>query len=343
MQLKSDVRRRRHARIAQIRRMVSQSKGQMPPRHSVLADQPAHNDQAVRHDQPAYYDQRALYDDRHSHHEHEAHPENTGDQHGPGQKNGSHRRRYRSGQSANDPEEAWKQRMAMWESRYPMGKPYRDGGHQETGGRGRFPAWGGFGISSIVISAVLFIMIWSVYQLPFAWATRVQMVISETMRQTIQTDQVARWYASWFGGSPSWIPIWKPGDDGKAQAVHSGLLAALRAPARGTIVTPFTANGQGTYIWLESDQNVQAAARGRVIFHGHTSSGMTIVIQHPDEVRTVYGWLDETLVEVNEWVEQGDPIARRVQARQPTGEGVLYFSVRKGDEYVDPAEVVSFD
>jgi len=237
-----------------------------------------------------------------------------------------------------DPEEAWKRRMASW-----SGQP----SSADSAGTGRtrlFPAWGGFSLTSFIISAVLFALIWGVYQLDSAWARRAQSIIAAALQEPFETRRAAEWYESVFGGSPAWIPLWQNGTSGEeAQAVHSGRLSDFHAPVRGEVVSPFAESKQGVRIRTNADQPVLAAAEGRIVFSGYTSSGWTVVIQHPDQVRTIYGWLKEVLVAENDWVEQGDPIAQGVAGPEPSREGELFFAVRAGDQYVDPAVVVKFD
>mgnify|MGYP003814620333 CR=1 FL=1 len=237
-----------------------------------------------------------------------------------------------------DPEEAWKRRMASW-----SGQP----SSADSIGSGRvrcFPAWGGISLASFLISAVLFALIWSVYQLDSAWARRAQSVIATALQEPFRTNQVMSWYESVFGGSPAWIPLWQDGMSGEeAQAVHSDRLSDFHAPVRGEIVSTFAESKQGVRIRVNADEPVLAAAEGRIVFCGYTSSGWTVVIQHPDQVRTIYGWLTDVVVEENDWVEQGDRIAQGVAGPDPSSAGELFFAVRAGDEYVDPAVVVTFD
>lgn len=242
-----------------------------------------------------------------------------------------------------DPEEAWKRRVASWN-----GQPHDIGAANQPSRRKRYPqlpAWGGFSFTSLFVSAILFITVWGVFQIQEPWSKRAQSVIAQQLNEPFRAEPVATWYESIFGGSPSWIPVMRTDelDPATVHPVHSELRAVLVAPSQGEIVTPFTANGQGILIRLSFDNQIQAAAEGRVVFNGETSSGQTIVIQHPDQVRTVYGWLEETAVAENDWVEQGDIIARGVQERNTPGMGVLYFSVRAGDQYVDPVDVIEFD
>lgn len=306
MQLKSNIRRRRKARIRSIRRMLSKTR--------------AGGQQLGSGVQPHVH--------RHQQDGTTSREENLF--------------RMNRDQLPADPEEAWKRKMAAWNR--------QAGSNRIRPGRGRkagfltwhVPAWGGLNLAGIAISIGLFVFLWGLYQVPASWAQKTQIAISDMLREPFDVRKAANWYEERFGGSPAWIPIWNRAREEEAQTVHSQTLSSLKAPAKGAIVTPFSSDRQGMHIRVSAGQPIRAADRGRVVFNGQTSSGRTIVIQHPDHIRTVYGMLDETVVDVNSWVEQGDVIANGIQEREP-GEGLLYFSVRVGDEYVDPVKVVSFD
>ncbi|GFR39108.1 hypothetical protein PRECH8_24040 [Insulibacter thermoxylanivorax] len=233
--------------------------------------------------------------------------------------------------------------MAAW-----SGQPLAELAEKDSPGRKRrrqIPAWGGLSFTSSFLSVMLFILVWGLYQLQEGWALRLQASVQKVLQEPFDVQEAANWYRSMFGGSyPSWIPAMR-GDEhgGETRPVIKELAEVLRAPGKGKIVTPFDVNGQGVLIQMPADTPVIAAAKGRVVFQGLTSSGLTVVIQHPDHVRTVYGWLVGAEVAENDWVEQGDLIARGVQEKGAAGSGVLYFSVRVDDAYVNPADVVDFD
>ena len=61
------------------------------------------------------------------------------------------------------------------------------------------------------------------------------------------------------------------------------------------------------------------------------------MVKHSDEIFTMYAHLNEILPNVKEKVEKGQAIARA------NGENdTIYFEVRRGDTYLDPAEFIDF-
>lgn len=251
-------------------------------------------------------------------------------------------------QRPKDPEEAWKRRMAQWSehAHSPVGSSGVTDFAEPSDRRrkGHFPALGGFSIPSVFVSLALFMMLWGLYSIERPWAVRAQQAVASVVNHSFSSEQVAAWYEEIFGGTPSWIPVFQREQNSQQSlAVLSEYLQELYPPVKGTISASFAANGQGVQVSVAEQEQVRAALAGRVIFDGYTSSGRTLIIQHPDQVRTIYGWLEDVKVAENDWVEKGEEIAGQVQGKEGETGRTLYFSVRVGDEYVDPTKVVSFD
>jgi hypothetical protein len=78
---------------------------------------------------------------------------------------------------------------------------------------------------------------------------------------------------------------------------------------------------------------VVAAAGGRVVFSGTVAGRRSVTIRHEDGARTGYGPLREVFVAAGAQVQQGQPIG--------TAGGAVLFTVRVGDEYIDPAPLLA--
>jgi hypothetical protein len=78
---------------------------------------------------------------------------------------------------------------------------------------------------------------------------------------------------------------------------------------------------------------VVAASDGIVSFAGVVARQLWVTISHPDGLRTTVGPLAEALVAAGQPVAQGDLLGRAA--------GPLLFTVRRGDDYIDPASVVA--
>ena len=114
-----------------------------------------------------------------------------------------------------------------------------------------------------------------------------------------------------------------------------------------TIVQPFALSMKGIEIVPEAGDTglvqVVSSDAGRVLqVLDDPENGTTVVIQHSGKMTAIYGRLNESEVHVNDWVEAGDAVGslKETGNDQPA---TLYFAVKEGDEYVDPAEVVALD
>lgn len=94
----------------------------------------------------------------------------------------------------------------------------------------------------------------------------------------------------------------------------------------------------GVDIKLAEGQNVVAAAAGEVTeIATNEEYGSYIIITHNDEILTMYAHLNEILPDVGERVEAGKPIARA-----NADNNTIYFEIRRGDTYLNPADFINF-
>ena len=116
----------------------------------------------------------------------------------------------------------------------------------------------------------------------------------------------------------------------------------LKWPARGDVLRSFSARaqagaGRGIEIALAENSPVVAAEAGKVIYSGNGVAGYghLVIIQHTDELFTVYGFNRQNLVKQGRFVSRGERIA--LSGVPPSGgRPRLHFEVRKGKQPVDP-------
>jgi len=130
----------------------------------------------------------------------------------------------------------------------------------------------------------------------------------------------------------------------KYQITHSKLSKVnvkLHWPLRGKILRAFGQSGKGGGKGLEiaakDGTKVSAAAAGKVIYSGDGVQGFghLMILQHENDVFTVYGFNSINYVKQGQFVSQGEKIAS--SGRPPSGEdGRLHFEVRIGKQAVDP-------
>ncbi|MFO7813987.1 MAG: M23 family metallopeptidase [Pelovirga sp.] len=116
----------------------------------------------------------------------------------------------------------------------------------------------------------------------------------------------------------------------------------LNWPLKGQIIRQFSSSaeagaGRGIEIAAKPGTSVLAAETGRVIYSGDGVSGYghLVILQHDNQLFTVYGFNQRTLVDQGVFVSQGDKIA--LSGTPPAGgEPRLHFEVRSGKVPVNP-------
>lgn len=108
---------------------------------------------------------------------------------------------------------------------------------------------------------------------------------------------------------------------------------ALQWPADGQVTGRFAPPAdKGLRISVPANGTVRAAAAGRAIHVGNLRGyGMLVIIKHGEDWLTVYGNLDQPLVEEGAEVTAGQPVGRMGAASE------LHFEVRGNGKPVDPA------
>lgn len=117
-------------------------------------------------------------------------------------------------------------------------------------------------------------------------------------------------------------------------------------PVRGEVVARFGPQAGGTRldgieIAAREGAQVSAAADGDVIYAGSDIEGLNtlILVRHADNYVTAYGYNRRALVREGQHVRAGEAIGE-VGAR-PDGRARLLFQVRRGNEALDPAPMMS--
>ena len=83
----------------------------------------------------------------------------------------------------------------------------------------------------------------------------------------------------------------------------------------------------------EPGQPVRASAEGEVVFAGQVARNRFVTVLHRDGLRTSYGYLGWMAVDEGDLVSPGQLLG--------TTSARFFFSVRTGDQYLDPALVLS--
>lgn len=93
---------------------------------------------------------------------------------------------------------------------------------------------------------------------------------------------------------------------------------------------------QGVHIAAETGTDIVAVAPGKVVFADWLMGfGMMLILDHGEEVLTVYGYCDTLIARIGQYVEAGETIATVGQSGGQTTPG-LYFEVRSKGTSTDP-------
>ncbi|MBD8500778.1 M23 family metallopeptidase [Paenibacillus arenosi] len=232
-----------------------------------------------------------------------------------------------------DPEQVWRDAKQAWGGRYGWKESERTHG-SSTFMRTFFIQ---FGCTIVLCVAVTGLMKWKT---PFLDSTR--NYVASAMSENMDFQSIAVWAEATFGGSPAFIPIWK---DHTPAAKEAQAKLGFQIPMAGNVVQPFALSLQGIELRAEEGgANVASVAVGRVIrVIEDPQAGSSIVIQHANQYMSYYERLEECYVKKDDWVEAGQEIGRMPNMSSSGTISGLFFALKKEGQFVDPAEVMSFD
>lgn len=241
-----------------------------------------------------------------------------------------------------DPELLWKRGQGRWQDPYAGAYGGGKGDDELMGpGSGSRPTFWSAMFVRLVISTLLFAAIWGMNRYEPAWATPIRAFIAKSLTVEMDFQAAQAWYERYFGGAPSFIPIFKTNED---HGLRVGATAAFSLPIEGSLASPFALSLKGVEIIPDTGSlQVKAIDTGRVVrVAREAETGQTVTVQHAGGYLSVYGHLDQISVEKGDWLEGGDVLGSlppRTQSPLPT----LYFAIKKDDRYIDPADVIPFD
>ncbi|MFC4600401.1 peptidoglycan DD-metalloendopeptidase family protein [Cohnella hongkongensis] len=266
----------------------------------------------------------------------------------PRSDSGQERFRPEASPSDPDPELWWRERerrmktgqVPGWQGLKGLPPTSAPAGGGSSAGRdpGRFLRGVG---TRIAIASIALAGFWGWTRLELPGSSEARMWLAEAVTQDMDFRAIEAWYGETFGGSPSFLPFGR--DEPDTREVTALLDPAdTTVPIRGTVAETFAANGTGMQVAAAAGSEVFAIYTGKVQQVAQDpAGGVTILVQHPNHVLSVYGGLAESDVQPNDWVETGQTLGRLGSAAN--GEAKLYFAVQQNGTVLDPAEVVAFD
>jgi stage IV sporulation protein FA len=197
-------------------------------------------------------------------------------------------------------------------------------------------------IFKILASALLFLLIAIMFRENTATFAPAKDFVMKTMEQDFEFATVSKWYEDQFGKPLALLPFTDEEKGGEQNVVEKDPSIPVFS---GKVLENFEKNGQGIMIETASGAAVEAMKEGNVMFAGvKEDTGKTVIIQHADQTQSTYGNLDEIKVSLYEFIETETVVGT---ASESTGEdktkGKYYFSIKKGDAFIDPIQVIRFE
>ena len=150
--------------------------------------------------------------------------------------------------------------------------------------------------------------------------------------------------AAWPTASPaaarlgSATALWSSGANPFDPAYHTyswpligRIINGYRAPG-----SPYGRGHRGIDIAAPVETGVKASAPGVVAFAGSVAGALWVSIDHPDGVRTSYGYLSSIAVAKGDFVARGQVIAASGLGHPGAPIPHLHFGARFGGAYIDP-------
>lgn len=191
----------------------------------------------------------------------------------------------------------------------------------------------------LLASACLFLIIAIMFKNSSGTFEPARNFVAKTMEKDFQFVAVANWYEDQFGKPLALFPI-KEESDGKKEFSPKTEYAL---PASARILEDFQVNGQRITIETSKDAAVVAMSEGLVKFAGKKDGfGKTVIISHADNSESWYGNLEEINVNLMEYIEVGTEVGKST-AMEDGLKGSFYFAIKKGDDFIDPIQVIPFD
>ncbi len=187
-------------------------------------------------------------------------------------------------------------------------------------------------MKQLIISGSFFLIATLIFQTQLPALSQTKQWLTKQLSEDFPFATVNVWYQERFG-----LPFGLFVDQSTIPTYGQ-----LAMPVNGVVSESFETNGQGLVIEVIDQPDVYAIEQGTVIFAGNDrQTKKTIIIQHPDRTKSIYGFLDEINVTPYQFVHASQMIG--TVSTLLNGQHHLYFSMQKGSEFIDPIEVIPVD
>ncbi|MCL1630509.1 M23 family metallopeptidase [Sporolactobacillus sp. CPB3-1] len=198
-----------------------------------------------------------------------------------------------------------------------------------------------------VMSALLVGAVYWINENENSQLRKIKTSIDTAMTQEFQFATVSDWYQQHLGDPIGFLPGFNDQKATKAsdeQLVKNGTgsqSSSFTEPVVGQVKSPYSSETKGVTVETSTHSEVKAVKDGLVVFVGEKKGiGETVVIQHKDSDESWYGKLDKANVKVYQEVKKGQKIGITSGKDK---KGTFYFALKKGEKFIDPIQVMSFD
>ncbi|MGN7309987.1 peptidoglycan DD-metalloendopeptidase family protein [Alkalicoccobacillus gibsonii] len=187
---------------------------------------------------------------------------------------------------------------------------------------------------------LVFVGLLIIYQNERASLSPIKKAVSHTFEQEFQFAAISNWYESNFGRPIALLPST---EQEPTQVKEPPVkVTPYAVPASGTVRENFDQNGRGVMIETGEGIEVNAATGGYVTdVTDKEDTGKTVILQHYDGTESTYGMLNEITVNIYDHIQAGSQLG--TVSNSEGDKGIYYFALKKGEEYINPNEVISFD
>jgi stage IV sporulation protein FA len=190
----------------------------------------------------------------------------------------------------------------------------------------------------ILASILLFLVVAILFRNQSGELDQARNLVKKTMDSDFKFAVVSKWYEDKFGKPLALLPF----TDKKSDNTKTVVQKEYAVPASGKILENFKKNGQGIMIETSKGAPVKAVKEGFVNFAGVKDGlGKTVIIQHSDGTESWYGNLAEVNVNLYEFIGK-EKVVGTVSDSTGT-KGKYYFAFKKGDNFIDPIQVIRFE
>lgn len=186
----------------------------------------------------------------------------------------------------------------------------------------------------ILASVLIFFIVFFLYNDQIPFFSKAKPFVHQVLTEDLPFATVQAWYDEHF--ATQFVLFGKDKNNIDYESMNS-------IPVNGVEISDVKNFEDGVYIEVTEAKNVYPMARGSVIFAGKKrDTGNTIIIQHEDGQKSIYGHLDAIDVFHYQFVQPGQVIGT-IKPDEVVGFKNMYFAIQDGTKYIDPLQIILGD